>query len=326
MNSTEGFLRILVVDDEESLRDIVSMVLLDDGHTVSTASNGDKALEKIYGKPFDLVLTDIRMPGIDGIELLGKIKAYNPKIEVIMMTSHASLDTSVSSLRSGAFDYLMKPFDDLSDISEIVDRVREKIATKNEKDQLVTELKSQNETLLDMAEKDGLTGLYNHRYFKEYLSKEIDRAKRYNSHLSVILLDVDHFKVYNDTNGHPEGDKLLKQLAEIFSLRTRSHDVVARYGGEEFVFILPETQHESALLLAESICQRVAKSHFAGRKSQPNGKLTVSLGVASYPDHAEDMEGLVKLADEALYLAKHNGRDRVCSIRELNSASKESLE
>ncbi|MDI3280556.1 MAG: sensor domain-containing diguanylate cyclase [Bacillota bacterium] len=162
-----------------------------------------------------------------------------------------------------------------------------------------------------LARTDGLTGLLNRRSFDEALVRELHRAARYRLPLSLILLDVDHFKHYNDQNGHPAGDGLLQAVAQLISRQVRAVDVVARYGGEEFALILPETSGSAAVLLAERIRKAVAQQDFPGGSRQPCGRVTVSLGVAAYPDSATTAEGLLHEADQALYRAKAGGRNRV---------------
>ncbi len=157
---------------------------------------------------------------------------------------------------------------------------------------------------------DGLTGLYNHRHFHEQIERELLRARRGCTHLSMVMLDVDNFKNYNDLYGHPAGDKLLKQIAQIIKDSLRKSDMVARYGGEEFAVILPETGPQGAYDVAERIRTAIAGCLFTGGKKMPKGKITVSLGVSTYPEHGSDAVELIKAADRALYQAKST-RNRV---------------
>jgi diguanylate cyclase (GGDEF)-like protein len=160
---------------------------------------------------------------------------------------------------------------------------------------------------------DGLTALYNRRYFMERLAEEFDRTKRYKRPLSLIFIDIDHFKKFNDTNGHPEGDLLLRSFAEIMKKFARKYDVVARYGGEEFIIILPETDREMAKITAERLRSEVEKTNFKGAQTQPLGRVTISSGVASFQENTASFEELIKMADDAMYRAKEAGRNRVCS-------------
>lgn len=179
-----------------------------------------------------------------------------------------------------------------------------------------------------LATVDGLTGLYNHRYLQQRLIQEIQRANRTGSKLSLILLDIDYFKHYNDSLGHPAGDKLLQQLAKIILSCVRTIDVVARYGGEEFAVILVDTGAQDAYEVGERIRASVEQYEFDGRENQPNGKVTISLGIASYPENAFSKDDLIKLADDALYKAKYISKNKVVLyysvLDELKSGTDES--
>jgi len=311
--------RILVVDDDESLRTVVSQVLTEDGHEVMTARSGEEALEAFRKGSYPLVITDIVMGNMSGMELLQEVKQLRPETEVIIMTSHATLDTTVLAIRAGAYDYLIKPFEEIELISTVAGRALDKIRLTGENRNLILQLKQQNEkleganTLLkELSIRDGLTGLHNHRYFQEYLALEILRSRRNGVIFSLIFMDVDFFKRYNDTYGHPEGDNLLTLLSKVLKECLRQSDLIARYGGEEFVALLPETSKERAFRVAESVCQKVADYPFPGKDTQPSGKLTISLGVAAFPEDGNDGSTLIKHADQALYRAKGSGRNKVC--------------
>ncbi|MBI4950140.1 MAG: diguanylate cyclase [Deltaproteobacteria bacterium] len=173
------------------------------------------------------------------------------------------------------------------------------------------ELNEANGRLLALSITDGLTGAYNHRHFAERLEDELKRSARYGKRLSLIMSDIDHFKSYNDLNGHPAGDAVLAGVAESLKEGIRGQDLLARYGGEEFSIILPETGKEEACLMAERIRARVREKVFPNESDQPEGALTMSFGVASCPEDAATAEDLLKKADDALYRAKEAGRDRV---------------
>jgi diguanylate cyclase (GGDEF)-like protein len=163
-----------------------------------------------------------------------------------------------------------------------------------------------------LAITDGLTGLYNHRHFRQQLNVEISRADRYHRSLSFMMIDIDFFKHYNDTNGHLKGNEVLKEMGGILKEMSREVDIVARYGGEEFSIIMPETERRRALTLAQRLRKRIASHKFENARKQPNKKLTVSIGLAAYPEHAGTAFELIEQADKALYEAKHAGRNTVC--------------
>ena len=317
--SLEKVDRVLVVDDEESIRTVLNEVLTDDGFRVTQAANGMEALQILKDVSHPLVISDIKMPGMTGIELLKKIKHSIPDTEVIIITSYASLDTAISALRYGAYDYLFKPFEDIKLISAAAARAIDKVRLTRQNRALLKKLKQRNnqlkkanKTLKWLARRDGLTGLYNHRYFQEILHAELTRAARYKQYFSVAFLDLDYFKQYNDTNGHQKGDQLLRTLAKVLAGCLRETDFLARYGGEEFTIILPSTSRGKALAVAEKIRGRVEGYPFRGRETQPNGSVTISIGVSTFPGDGMDTASLMESADQALYEAKESGRNRVC--------------
>lgn len=162
-----------------------------------------------------------------------------------------------------------------------------------------------------LAITDGITDLYNHRYFQQRLDEEVKRSRRYRSPLALVMFDIDYFKKYNDTYGHPQGDLVLEQMAHITKSTVRETDIVARYGGEEFIIILPATKKEQAIASAERLRQAVASYPFAGHADGSSVKLTISLGVSSFPGDAKSTTGLISKADQALYVSKQKGRNRV---------------
>jgi diguanylate cyclase (GGDEF)-like protein len=308
--------RILVVDDEESVRGFLSQVLSDDGHKITSAASGEEALEIFKKDPYPLVIADIRLGAMNGIELLQHIRKINPESQVIIITSHASLETAIAALRAGAYDYLIKPFEDLELVSAVVNRAIEKIRLIVENQVLVEKLRRNNEelehlnkSLRELAIRDGLTGLYNHRYFQEALAMELARSKRYEKAFSLIFMDVDYFKTYNDTHGHVKGDKVLQTLANLINNNIRRCDFAARYGGEEFVIILPETEDEGARHYAESIRKKISEAPILGRETQPSGMITASMGVATFPYNGQEASALIQHADNALYQAKRAGKN-----------------
>ncbi len=313
-----GKLRILVVDDEPTIRSVIGQVLRFDGHEPTEVGSAEEALAAFRAQPFPLVITDIIMGRMNGIQLLREIKQADAEILVVIMTSQASLETAMTALREGAYDFLVKPFDDLIMISALVERATEKLRLQN-RNKLLThqlemyagELERLNLDLKQAANRDWLTGLYNRRYLRATLDSELSRAQRYNRSFSLMLLDVDHFKSFNDTHGHLAGDEVLRGVAHIMQTYSRSEDLCARYGGEEFLVLMPESNHEAALAAAERLRAAVEAHQFVGSDTQPSGAVTVSLGVATYPADGIESNTLIGRADAALYHAKALGRNRV---------------
>ena len=309
---------ILIADDDAAIRGLLAELLRDEGYEVAEAVSGEEALERYKTQPFDLILTDIRMAGMDGIALLQEVRSVNADAHVIIMTSHASMDTALSALKLGAYDYLLKPFESLDLVLTAVKRSVESVALQKERELLVAsltrnnlELERLNKFFREMAIRDGLTGLYNHRYFNEALAQEVERARRYRRQLAVLFIDVDHFKTYNDTHGHQRGDDLLRELGSILNKQIRESDLAARWGGEECVVMAPETDAEGARAIAEHLREAVASSPFFASESQPGGAVTVSVGVAVISLDEDDAASLIFRADQAVYEAKRAGRNVV---------------
>lgn len=285
---------------------------------VTAAENAEEALSQFRKEPFPLVITDIIMGKMSGLDLLKEVRIIQPETLVVVMTSHASLETATSALRAGAYDFLIKPFDDLSMISAVTNRAIEKIRLQRQNQTLVErlqrnteELEVLNQSLQDMVNHDGLTGLFNHRYLVSALETELARSRRHGRTFTLLFIDVDHFKHYNDTHGHLAGDEVLRSLGKILKEANRSTSVCARYGGEEFVVLIPESNRDGGFIVAERLRSRVEKHPFPGREAQPLGQVTVSLGLSCYPDDGTDTRQLVAIADQRLYEAKQAGRNRV---------------
>jgi diguanylate cyclase (GGDEF)-like protein len=311
-------MRVLVADDEATIRGVILQVLEEDGMEVVEAASAEEALERFRAEPFPLVITDIYMGRMTGLDLLKQIKEAQSDAMVVVMTSNASLETAMSALRRGAYDYLIKPFEDIDMVSAVVRRAIDRYQLDGRNRMLVEDLKRNTEELermnvrlTDMANRDGLTGLYNHRFFREALELEIARCHRHGRQFAVIFMDIDHFKHYNDSYGHLAGDSVLCLLAKLLQERSRGETVVARYGGEEFVLLVPEITSDGARCYADSLRQAVASHPFSGEETQPLGKITLSLGVACYPEAGDEPALLIGRADKALYSSKRAGRNVV---------------
>ena len=302
--------QILVVDDSRTQLEWLVKVLQRDGYEVATAVDGTDAIRKVRSAPPDLVLLDMILPDMDGLEVLRIVKTRpdDQFIPVIILSVKSDIDSKVAGLRIGADDFLAKPFAD----AEILARCAAMLRIKNLQDQLrETQAKLREQTLTDE-----LTGLKNRRAFDERLQEEFRRAQRYSDPVSLIMIDLDHFKLVNDRYGHPFGDVVLRGAAEQLRHSTRDPDICARYGGEEFAVILPKTHLSGALAVAERIWKELGTKTYAppaGRTGDPELKVTASMGIAFYP--SKDIttpELLVRYADEALYQAKKAGRNTIC--------------
>ncbi|MBU2489091.1 MAG: diguanylate cyclase [Proteobacteria bacterium] len=297
--------KILVIDDSRLVSHVAKTILTKQGHEVLLASEGASGLDLARAEMPDLILLDLIMPGIDGYEVCEKIKneeAETADIPVIMLTSKAESADKVRGLEAGASDYVTKPFDE----GELVARVNTHLRLKD----LYEKLQEKNRQLQELANRDGLTGLFNHRYFQEALSKDFQRAMRYHESLSCVLLDIDFFKKFNDTYGHQTGDVVLSTLGRLIEDSLRETDLAARYGGEEFALVLYHTPAPAAFMVAERLRESVEAHEF--KADELSLKVTISVGVATFP-HAEipDHKTLVECADKALYRAKEAGRNQV---------------
>lgn len=295
--------RILVVDDSvENIHILIET--LKSEYNITPARNGKIALDKVKIVKPDLILLDIIMPGIDGYEVCRRLKVdeQTQSIPVVFITSKSDAMDETKAFNLGAVDFITKPF------VPIVVKVR----VKNQID-----LKLKSDLLEQMAALDGLTGLNNRRKFDEVYPLEWLRAKRSKSDLSLIMIDIDHFKQFNDCYGHAGGDVCLRQVASEFQLNiVRAGDSIARYGGEEFVVILTNTGHEGAKCMAEKLKQSIEALKIPHKRSSVSEYVTISLGAASTQPNAETYTPLAFLeaVDRMLYKAKASGRNRVCLV------------
>ena len=300
-------LNILVVDDDEDIRLILKEVLSLPGYNVWTASGGLEAINMIKEIEFNIVLTDIRMPGVDGVEVTRKFKEANSDTTIIAITGHSSIQSALAVLEEGAYDYITKPFN--------IDEVKITVRRAAERHRLLNEVK-EKEFYKKLAILDGLTEVYNRHYFKQILPRELERAKRYKNSLSFLMADIDHFKKFNDTQGHLAGDWALKKTSQVIVGSVRIPDMVFRYGGEEFAVVLPETDKQGAIVVAKRIRANMSITRFLDSRIMPTQHLTISIGVCAFPVDARDFQEIIENADKYLYSAKCSGRDRVCFSNE----------
>ena len=299
--------RILIIDDSKFIARVAKNILSKRGHEVLLAGDGKTGLNIAKDNKPDLILLDLILPGIDGYEVCRRIKnnSTTADIPIIMLTSKAEHADKVQGLEMGASDYVTKPFDEEELIARVNTHLRIKVVYES--------LQEKNRQLFEMANRDGLTGIYNHRYFQETLFKDFQRAIRYKESLSCIMFDIDHFKKFNDTYGHQTGDVILKALGKLIKKLMRCSDLAARYGGEEFAIILYHTTINDAVITAERLRKNIEKHKFKSEDLILN--ITISMGVASYyhPD-IQDTKTLIECADKALYKAKEQGRNKVVAF------------
>lgn len=315
-------MNILIADDDLAIRSLVGELLTDEGHKVTLAEDGEDALNKFKKDLHDIIFSDIRMPKLTGIELLGEVKRINETTQFIIMTSFASVDNSIAALKKGAFDYILKPFESLDIVVETANRAISNLEELREQQYLLNTLSRQNRELGDMnrkfrelAVRDGLTGLFNHRHAEDRLRKEVERANNFERDLAVLFMDIDNFKLLNDSHGHQAGDEILESIGQLLNDIVRDSDTVGRWGGEEFIVIAPETDEKEACALAENVRMIVAGREFPYADQQPAGHLSLSIGVATNRGGPCDAADLLGLADKAVYSAKEAGRNRTVVCR-----------
>ncbi|MEO5568727.1 MAG: diguanylate cyclase [Gemmatimonadaceae bacterium] len=303
--------RILIVDDHEDNVELLRARLESWGFTTLSASDGVEALEVIEAELPDLVLLDIMMPKIDGIEVARRVK-NNPNlpfIPIIMQTALDSTENKVEGLDAGADDYITKPID----FPELKARVKSMLRIKRLQEEIVErehELMEANQRLRHMSQTDALTGLDNRRHIETRIEEMYEHAKRLGEPFTCVMVDLDKFKSVNDEYGHQVGDTVLKQLAGILKHEVREIDHAGRYGGEEFILLLTGTVLDDGVIFAERVRKAIEDHTF----TFDNGSLkrTASFGVAAWPDpRILSCDGLVKAADDALYVAKETGRNLV---------------
>ena len=290
---------ILVVDDSQININFCRKILGKNGYDTDSCKSGEEAIEYLEKNSPDLILLDIVMPGIDGFEFCERMKnipkmADTPVIFLSSMDDEASI---IKGFKCGGVDYITKPFR----TQEMLARTRTHI-----------DLKKTKEQLLLMATTDVLTGLSNRRFFMERLSNEFERVKRYESIYTLLMIDLDFFKKVNDTMGHKAGDIVLIKVSEILQSGLRCTDIIGRIGGEEFAAILPETELQQGLQIAERLRKAVEQLPLEVDGKKIN--VTISLGASQSNSTDKEMDNALIRADSALYDAKRSGRNRVCSI------------
>ena len=302
---------VLIADDEPNIVVSLEFLMKREGYRVSVVRDGDAALAAIRNERPDLVLLDVMMPHVDGMEVARRIKGDKslPFIPIIMQTALDSTEHKVEGLDAGADDYITKPIN----FAELEARVRSMLRVKTLQEEVSRqrdELQELNARLLSISRTDGLTGLLNRRHLEERLQEQYEHAKRLAEPFSIVMCDLDKFKSVNDTYGHQAGDAVLKQLSELLTHQAREIDHVGRYGGEEFMLVLPGTVLDAGVTFAERVRHAIAEHTFTFEGGAIHR--TASFGVAAWPHPRIDgCDALVKAADDALYVAKETGRNKV---------------
>ena len=337
--------KVLVCDDDAINLEVVRELLRDD-YEIATVESGEACLAKLSEFQPDVLLLDIMMPGLDGYETCRRIVVASSGSvpQIIFVSARTSTEERLTGYKAGADDYISKPFDhdELRAKVRIHARLRRTIVEleqakgqieehSNELEHLVNErtvdLQTAKQQLEDLARKlaasnselaqkarlDPLTELLNRAAWDEIAHREQERSQRYNHPFSIVMIDIDHFKAYNDSQGHQAGDECLRRVARCIATGCRTTDFVARYGGEEFVVLAPETNLDGGCVLTERIRGAIEELNISHPESPTIDRVTVSIGVAC--GAARSWRDLLKEADAALYSAKKNGRNQVCAAQ-----------
>lgn len=314
-------LKLLIVDDSKTTLKVFRAVLEDAGYDVETKESAKEAFEFLgldtaedMGNDVDLVIMGHMMRGIDGIEATIKLKASGKHVDIpiIMVTAKTDDDSLRESFEAGVADYINKNFNQV----ELLAKVRSLVKLKQEMDhrkEVATQLEKANRHLHLLSVLDGLTDIPNRRALDNFMKREWKRAMREPQPISLIMVDIDNFKPYNDNYGHQMGDIALKKVASALTrMVNRPGDIVARYGGEEFTIVLVNTEAAGAKIIAEYTRSAVASLNIPHEYSTAGDHLTISLGVSTLvPEKGSSPKNLIENADKALYQAKEGGRNQV---------------
>ncbi|MBT8374826.1 MAG: diguanylate cyclase [Deltaproteobacteria bacterium] len=294
---------ILIVDDDSTVRNPMKEFIDLSGYTSFEASSAEEAIDILNSNSIHVVITDIMLPEMSGFELTELIaKEYDS--DVIIITGYSDIYSYEEAIKMGASDFIIKPVR----FEELLLRLKKVLSER----ELARDRGRMMEKLQKLAITDGLTKLHNSRSFYSQLEVEVDRFNRYKRSLALLLMDIDHFKKYNDSYGHLEGDKALVRIAQIIKSCLRKLDSAYRYGGEEFTVILPETSSEEAYHVAQRINSALTAENFMPEKKN-EAKITISIGVTEYYP-GDQLSEFIQRADKAMYLSKDKGRNQVTTL------------
>jgi diguanylate cyclase (GGDEF)-like protein len=305
-------MKILVVDTDKISRMIVDECVGVLGHEIHHAETGKAGLAFVKENSLDLILMNDSMSDVDGLVATKAIRAFNKEdwLPIIFLTNRSDANFYEHGMLAGADAFLQKPLN--PSYLQLQITAMERICIMRKKLLGQKSLIRANQHLSKLAMFDQLTGLANRRHFEETINREFNQAKREKEPLSLVMCDIDFFKVYNDKYGHQAGDRCLRNIAEAISeTLTRPADLVCRYGGEEFIVILPRTEPVGALKIAEKIKRSVASKNIVLISSKGDVRVTLSMGLANYNGQYKSVDDFIKAADDALYKAKRNGRNRI---------------
>ncbi|MBU1122127.1 MAG: diguanylate cyclase [Candidatus Omnitrophota bacterium] len=288
-------INVLIIEDKKEDLVFLEKILKSSGYKVWSASRGEEGIKLAKSVSFTAVITELHMPRMNGVDITRALLRVNPQISIVVITAYTFISSAIEAMEEGAYGYVTKPFNS-SEIRIVLERAIERF--------FLLSSDKKKEKFAELSVRDGLTGVYNRRFLKMYIDNRISLVERTSERFSLLMVDIDYFKKYNDTKGHLAGDQLLKKMCEIFKEAIRQEDVIFRYGGEEFIIFLAHTGKDGAVLVAERI-RTVVNLYMP---------TTVSLGVGTFPDDGKDFEKIVAKVDAALYNAKDMGRNKVSVV------------
>ena len=318
-------MKIVIVEDDSVSRLVLRRALEDLSFEVAGFEDGAEAWDYLRNNEVQVVITDWMMPGVDGLDLCRRIRlrggsrgpTFTSEEENSADFLRGTREDRLKSLQAGADDLLAKPLDRAElfarlNVARRIVNMEEQLRSRSlELERMHAELERRNVLLAEIASCDGLTGLKNHRFFRESLEAQFSLARRRGMPLSVVMLDVDQFKTFNDSFGHPAGDEVLREVAKILRSCVRDHDVVARYGGEEFAVLLPSTDVDDSRALGDRLRHSIEQYSWELRP------ITISLGISTTSPRIPRASALIELADRSLYQSKAEGRNRVTHALDL---------
>jgi len=304
INETGQGGKILIVDDRQSSAERLHDALVSQ-HTVDVESNPQEALFRLAEGGYDMLLLNLDLTNFDALRLCGQVRSLERTrhLPILLTTEPGDQARLLRGLDLGANDYIVRPIDK----NELVARVRSQVKRRR----YTARLRDSVQTSMELAVTDALTGLYNRRYMESHVGTLVDRSAARGKSLSVLLLDIDYFKSINDTYGHDAGDDVLRDFSDRLRACIRGIDLACRYGGEEFVVVMPDTDIGVATMVAERIRRRVAGDMFGIHRGEKQIEVTISIGIAARSTPEDTAAMILKRADEALYRAKRDGRNRV---------------
>ncbi|KAB2881176.1 diguanylate cyclase [bacterium] len=287
--------RVLLVEDNPAVRNMILDFLGKRDYEIFEASNGLEGLQIATTEKPDVILADIIMPEMDGFELISRVREQpgTMLIPIIVMTAVNNLETKINVFKAGGDGLLIKPFD----LQELQVRIERAIQVSR--------------NFMKLTYVDSLTGVYNRRFFDDRLPTEVNRTRRYQQPLALVMFDIDHFKKFNDTYGHRAGDFVLSSLAQHVKKSLRTQDIVCRYGGEEFTVIMPMTRGEDAAMVMSRIRADLNERFFYSPYDKQDFNIRISVGISRHPEDGMEADAIMRTADEALYEAKETGRNKV---------------